>query len=78
MEIRFAWNKRAEPKYLRHLKSPVTLRLDPHVIEYFKRLSTKTGLPYQSLINYDLKDYAKWKLEPSSAWHKIAKKTDAA
>ena len=50
--------KPAEPKYLKHLKSNVTIRMDPHVVNYFKELSEKTGLKYQSLINYVLKEYA--------------------
>lgn len=65
--------RRAEPKYLKHIKESVTIRLDPHVIAYFKELSAKTGLPYQSLINYVLKDYARWKLEPKSSWEDVAR-----
>jgi uncharacterized protein (DUF4415 family) len=57
-EYDFSKLKKAEPKYLKHLKEPVTMRLDPGVIDYFKTLSEKTGIPYQSLINYVLKDYA--------------------
>ncbi len=60
--------KRAEPKYLKRLKEAVTIRLDPHVIEYFKRLANKTDIPYQSLINYVLRDYAVHGLEPSANW----------
>jgi predicted DNA binding CopG/RHH family protein len=67
-EYDFTKLKRAEPKYLKHLKESVTIRLDPHVIEYFKKLANESGLPYQSLINYVLKDYAKQGLEPSANW----------
>jgi uncharacterized protein (DUF4415 family) len=67
-EYDFSKLKKAEPKYLKHLKEPVTMRLDPGVIDYFKTLSEKTGIPYQSLINYVLKDYANQGLEPSANW----------
>jgi len=67
-EYDFSKLKTAEPKYLKHLKKSVTMRLDPQVVTYFKVLSQKTGLPYQSLINYVLKDYAKHQLEPSASW----------
>lgn len=60
--------KRAEPKYLKRIKERVTLRLDPHIVQYFKKLAEKTGIPYQSLVNYVLKDYAAQKLEPSAHW----------
>ncbi len=67
----FTQLRKAEPKYLKHIKESVTIRLDPHVIRYFKSLAEKTGLPYQSLINYVLKDYAKHGLEPSASWEQL-------
>lgn len=60
--------KRAEPKYLIRIKEAVTIRLDPHVIDYFKHLATRTDIPYQSLINYVLRDYASHGLKPSANW----------
>ncbi|MFC2075036.1 BrnA antitoxin family protein [Bdellovibrionota bacterium] len=73
-EYDFSKLKKAEPKYLKHLKEAVTIRLDPNVITYFKSLALKTGIPYQSLINYILKEYATHELEPSSNWPSTAKK----
>ncbi|MBN1114043.1 MAG: BrnA antitoxin family protein [Oligoflexia bacterium] len=69
--------KKAEPRYLKYLKTSVTIRLNPHVIEYFKKLSASTGIPYQSLINYVLKDYATKGLEPSSNCENLNKKKAA-
>jgi uncharacterized protein (DUF4415 family) len=60
--------KKAEPKYLKHLKETITIRLDPYVIGYFKDLAKKTGIPYQSLINFVLKEYAQLGLAPSTNW----------
>jgi predicted DNA binding CopG/RHH family protein len=42
--------------YAKRLKKQITLRLDPDVIEYFKRKSEKKGIPYQTLINLYLQD----------------------
>jgi predicted DNA binding CopG/RHH family protein len=67
-EYDFAKLKRAEPKYLKRLKEAVTMRLDPQIISYFKEIAEKTGIPYQSLINYVLKDYVVHGLEPSANW----------
>ena len=67
-EYDFSKLKKAEPKYFKHLKESVTMRLDPHVILYFKEIAEKTGIPYQSLINYVLKDYAVLGLKPSANW----------
>ena len=67
-EYDFSKLKKAEPKYMKHLKESVTMRIDPQVIDYFKKLAKKTGIPYQSLINYVLKDYASHGLEPTANW----------
>lgn len=60
--------QKAKPKYLRRLKQPVTVRLDPQVIAYFKQLAKKMGFPYQSLINMVLKEYASMNLTPTANW----------
>jgi uncharacterized protein (DUF4415 family) len=44
--------------YAKRLKKQVTLRIGQDVIDYFKGLSEKTGVPYQSLINLYLRDCA--------------------
>jgi len=44
--------------YVKHLKQPVTMRLDKSTIAYFKSLATELGMPYQSLINLYLRDCA--------------------
>lgn len=63
--------KKAEPKYMKRLKESVTMRLDPRVTLYFKRLAEETGIPYQSLIGYVLRDYANHGLRPSSDWSRL-------
>ena len=42
--------------YAKALKKQVTIRLATDVIEYFKALADKIGVPYQSLINLYLRD----------------------
>ncbi len=44
--------------YVKHLKQPVTMRIDRDTIEYFKSLADETGIPYQTLINLYLRDCA--------------------
>jgi uncharacterized protein (DUF4415 family) len=44
--------------YLKHLKQPVTIRLDRDTVAYFKALADESGLAYQSLINLYLRDCA--------------------
>ena len=76
-EYDFAKLRRAEPKYMKHLKQSLTLRVDSAVIRHFKRLSMKTGIPYQSLINFVLREYAMADLEPSVNWGKRRKRNVA-
>jgi uncharacterized protein (DUF4415 family) len=67
-EYDFAKLKPAEPKYRKHLKTSLTLRLDAAVIAHFKSIALTTGLPYQSLINFVLREYATLNLKPSGNW----------
>jgi hypothetical protein len=50
-------NARRNP-YADRLKKAVTIRLDEETIAYFRGLSARTGLPYQTLINLYLRDCA--------------------
>ena len=67
-EYDFAHMKKAKPRYLRHMKAAITMRLDANVITYFRSLANDIGMPYQSLINYVLSEYASRKLQPSANW----------
>ena len=44
--------------YAAQLKKQITIRLDEESIDYFKSISQDVGVPYQSLINLDLRDCA--------------------
>lgn len=67
-EYDFARLTKAEPRYQRRAKTAVTMRLDPTVIAYFRSLANDIGMPYQSLINYVLKEYASRGLAPAANW----------
>lgn len=43
---------------MKRLKRQVTIRLDQDTVDYFKNLSSETGIPYQTLINLYLRDCA--------------------
>ncbi|MEK6775342.1 MAG: BrnA antitoxin family protein [bacterium] len=44
--------------YVKHLKQPVTIRLDKDSVAYFKAMAKELGIPYQKLINLYLRDCA--------------------
>jgi uncharacterized protein (DUF4415 family) len=54
--------------YVKHLKKPITIRLDQDTIAYFKSLAGDAGLPYQNLINLYLRDCASRRRKLKMAW----------
>ncbi len=54
--------------YINRLKEQITIRIDKDTITYFKELSEKNGLPYQSLINLYLRDCAKEQRKLEVSW----------
>ncbi len=55
--------------YVKKLKRQITINLDNDTVEYFKSLSERTGIPYQTLINLYLADCAKNKKQPVFSWN---------
>ena len=56
--------------YADKLKKQITIRLDDEVINYFKNMAEETGMPYQNIINYYLKDCVKEKKQLEIAFQK--------
>ena len=50
-------NPRKNP-YSNRLKKQVTINLNTETIDYFKEMSSQSGIPYQTLINLYLTDCA--------------------
>jgi uncharacterized protein (DUF4415 family) len=48
----------------------VTINLNDEIVDYFKKLSLKTGKGYQILIKDALKYFIDEKLEPQTVWKK--------
>ena len=55
-EYDFAKMKGRKNPYAKRLKKQVTIRMGVDIIDYFKRMSEDTGIPYQNLINLYLRD----------------------
>ena len=54
----FARMKGEKNPYIKHLKQPITIRLDRATVAYFKSLAAEVGMPYQNLINLYLRECA--------------------
>lgn len=64
----FANMKGQKNPYVKHLKQPVTMRIDKATVAYFKSLANELGVPYQSLINLYLRDCALKQKRPQLEW----------
>lgn len=54
--------------YAKKLKKQITINIDNDTVEYFKSLSDKLGIPYQTLINLYLTDCAQNKKKLEMSW----------
>ena len=55
-EYDFSKMKGRRNPYASRLTKQVTIRMGIDIIDYFKRMSKETGIPYQNLINLYLRD----------------------
>ena len=58
MRKEYDFSNAKKNSYASRLKKQITIRLDGDAIDYFKSISEKVGIPYQSLINLYLRDCA--------------------
>jgi predicted DNA binding CopG/RHH family protein len=58
MRKEYDFSKAKRNPYAKLLKKQITIRIDSETIEYFKALSSETGIPYQNLINLYLRNCA--------------------
>jgi len=70
MRKHYDFSKSRRNPYAKRLKAPVTIRLDPEVLEYFKTLTEDTAIPYQTLINLYLRDCATSRRKLKLNWSK--------
>jgi predicted DNA binding CopG/RHH family protein len=68
MSDEYDFTKARTNPYTGRLKKQVTMRLDVDTITYFKALSKRDGIPYQTLINMYLADCAANERELTVAW----------
>lgn len=61
-------NPRKNPYAEKLKKQQVTINLDSGIIDYFKKMSLSSGVPYQTLINLYLSDCVTKNLKPNISW----------
>jgi uncharacterized protein (DUF4415 family) len=68
MRKEYDFSKAKKNPYASQLKKQITIRLDEDAIDYFKSVSEKVGIPYQSLINLYLRDCAANNKQLNLSW----------
>jgi predicted DNA binding CopG/RHH family protein len=68
MKKHYDFSEARRNPYAKQLKKQVTIRLEEGTLGYFKELSAKTGIPYQTLINMYLRDCAARRKELRLEW----------
>ncbi len=58
MKEEYDFSNAKKNPYAKKLKKQITINIDTDTIEYFKRQSDISGIPYQTLINLYLTDCA--------------------
>jgi len=75
MRTEYDFTNAVRNPYAKREKKAVTIRLEKDVVDYFRGMSSETGIPYQNLINLYLRDCAEhgrklnlvWKRKEASA-----------
>jgi predicted DNA binding CopG/RHH family protein len=57
-EYDFSKMKRVKNPYAKYLKKQITIRIGSDTVEYFKKMSSETGITYQNLIDMYLAECA--------------------
>lgn len=57
MKKEYDFSKGERGRFFRGKKVQKTLRLDEDILEHFKKLSSQSGIPYQTLINLTLRKF---------------------
>lgn len=64
----YDFSKGRKNPYTKLLKKQITINISEEVLDYFKKLSEETSIPYQTLINFYLLDCVKNKKSIDVSW----------
>ena len=69
MKKEYDFTKAKKNPYAKLLKKKIVISISKEVLDYFKDLSEKTSIPYQTLINFYLLDCVKNKRTIDIGWN---------
>ncbi len=68
MREEYDFSKAKKNPYAKKLKQQITINIDVEVIDFFKRMLSTSGIPYQTLINLYLSDCANQNRKINISW----------
>lgn len=68
MRKEYDFSKSRRNPYSKALKRQITIRIEEETIDYFKKLASESGIPYQNLINMFLRECAQSRKKPVMKW----------
>lgn len=68
MKKEYDFSNSVKNPYIKKLKRQISIRIEEDIIQYFKDLAKKSGIPYQNLINLYLKECVLTKKKISIQW----------
>ena len=68
MKKEYDFSQSIKNPYIKKLKKQISIRIENDTIEYFKELASKTGIPYQNLMNMFLRECAEKNMTPNIQW----------
>ncbi|MBK8944076.1 MAG: BrnA antitoxin family protein [Ignavibacteriae bacterium] len=68
MKKEYDFSNSIKNPYSKKLKKQISIRIEDDTVEYFKKLSTEIGIPYQNLMNMYLRECADKNMKPNINW----------
>lgn len=68
MRKKYDFSQARKNPYAKRLKKQVTIRIDEDTLAYFRQLADDVEIPYQTLINFYLKECALQQKKPRMEW----------
>lgn len=69
MKDEYDFSNATKNPYVGRLKQQITINIDSDTIVYFKEMSERQGIPYQTLINLYLRDCANSQRQLQITWN---------
>lgn len=68
MKKEYDFSNSIKNPYTKKLKKQISIRIEDDTVDYFKKLSTEIGIPYQNLMNMYLRECAEKNMKPNIQW----------